>query len=197
VRRSDLADLASGAARLAWTLTHGLDRADGGSPPEPSLAPAAAELAWWERPLSDREQRAAVVGSAWFHELRTVPLPRCFPLAVVQALYEAEALLTGLHLDLVAARAYAVCARSPNLAPDAEAVRLLDPRHPDGTRRREWWRRRGLAAWVDPASGHGRFFRIDGDVLRPQLPVAPACEEEFADMTLDIVLDRLARYLPR
>lgn len=204
IRQSDLTELAAGAARAAWALLHAETREEGSTTRAAGAgsitgetAPAAGELAWWERPLSEREQQTASVASAWFHELRTVPLQRSFPLAVILGLYEADALLTGLHLDEVATRCYAVCERSPNLAADMASVRLLDPRHPDRTRRREWWRRRGLAAWVDPASGHGRFFRIDGDRLVPQLPVPPACEEEFGDMTLDIVLDRLARYVPR
>lgn len=206
IRRADLTELAAGAARLAWSLLHGDGiaatpasgvLAEAGTGATDAPVPAASELAWWERPLSERERRTATVASAWFHELRTVPLPRCFPLAVIQALYEADALLTGLHLDELAHRTHAVCARTPNLAPDLESIRLLDPRHPDRTRRREWWRRRGLAAWVDPGTGEGRFFRIERDRLVPQLPVAPTCEEEFADMTLDITLDRLARYLPR
>jgi uncharacterized Zn finger protein len=197
IRRNDLSELAAGAARRAWALLHDPGPSIDGDPEPEPVATAAGELAWWERPLSECEQRTAVVASAWFHHLRTVPLPKSFPLVVIQALYEADTLLSGMSIDEVAARGYAVCARSPNLARDLEGVRLLEPAHPDRERRREWWRRRGLNAWVDPGSGQGRFFRIDRDVLVPQVPFVPTCEAEFADMTLDIVLDRLARYVPR
>lgn len=148
--------------------------------------------------LTDGEARALDTGRAWFQELETTAMTKCFKMLVVEVLLDAEALRDGMPVGELAERCHAVLARSPELFRDLEGVKELgNPRTPDPTRWLTYWRDNPIKAWLGRGAEGGRWFRLDGDRLMPALPVEPGDEASFVKMTRELVEYRLAQYRAR
>lgn len=146
-----------------------------------------------EGDLDVAEQRVLDAARDWLLELETTAMSKCFKMVVLEVLLERDALTTGMPLDELARRSHAYLLRFPELMRDLDGVkRFDDPRRPDPTRWRAYWRENPIAAW----SGL-RWFSVEDDRLVPHLPATPGDEATLAAMTRELVEWRLVDYLSR
>ncbi|RMG17221.1 MAG: DEAD/DEAH box helicase, partial [Planctomycetota bacterium] len=148
-----------------------------------------------EGDLSPTQRRAYTSARRWFEELETTPLTKCFKMVVLQALIDAEQLLTGLPLSELAERSRSLLRRQPELRRDIEGVRDLARAHRSPEARwLAYWRKNPVRAWCN-----SRWFALDEHdrfVARfPQLDPPEAAA--FVELTAELVDYRLAQYRRR
>ncbi|MEO8179809.1 MAG: DEAD/DEAH box helicase family protein [Deltaproteobacteria bacterium] len=148
-----------------------------------------------EGDLDAEETRALDAVADWLDELEASALPRSFPLVVLEVLLEADALTTGLPLDVLAQRSHAFLQRSPELLRDLDDV--TQPTNPLAPSPAEWlsfWLDHPIAAWTQ---GHG-WFAIEGDRFVPRRLAIPAgLEAAVSRLTRELVDYRLHLYRAR
>ncbi|MCO5170375.1 MAG: DEAD/DEAH box helicase family protein [Planctomycetes bacterium] len=151
--------------------------------------------------LSEPEQRVLDAADAWLEELETTAMTKCFKMVVLEALLEAEALTTGVELDVLARRSLAILRRSPELHRDLEGQKELPPDvEPDSAAWRAYWRKNPIAAWAGEGrkdGGRRAWFKVEDGRLVPRLPGTPEDEPTLAAMTRELVDYRLAQYRRR
>jgi superfamily II DNA or RNA helicase/diadenosine tetraphosphate (Ap4A) HIT family hydrolase/HKD family nuclease len=149
----------------------------------------------------DAEERQAFLHAhAWLTDLDSTRLVKSFKMVTLQALVEADALLDGLPLDELCRRAHDILVRSPELYRDIEGVSELgDPRRPDATVWRGYWRKNPVAAWLGESAEKDKkpWFALEGDTFAPRFQVPPASRPALARMVAEMVDWRLAEYRAR
>lgn len=157
-----------------------------------------------EADLGTMGQRAAEAGAAWFRELETTPMTRSFKMVVLQVLLDAGRLREGMALSELAARAYSVISRSPELLQDIAGVKELSGGSEVAAAAwQAYWRKNPVRAWLaeDRASAARVWFVLEGEHFAPRFPVArdaePLLGEAFDSLTRELVDYRLAQYRQR
>ena len=146
-----------------------------------------------EGDLAELERQAVAEFGAWFAELQTTPMTKCFKMVVLEVLLHADALFDGLPVDLLAARSHEYLVRAPELFEDLVGVKALpDPRHPSAEVWRRYWSENPITAWTS-----GRWFRNEGERLRFSLDVPAEVRAAVIDLTSELVGARLAAYRRR
>jgi len=152
--------------------------------------------------LSTAETAAFASGERWLSHLERTAMTKSFKMVVLEVLIEADALVSGMALETLARKCHAYLQRSSELVADLAGVKALDDagkRSADSWLR--YWNGNPIRAWTtaDKNSGSRAWFRIDGDSLRPQLPipVGDVPGEALAAMTAELVDWQLARYRKR
>jgi hypothetical protein len=148
--------------------------------------------------LTDEEARVLDAGMEWFRELETTVLEKSFKMVLLEALTELEGLRAGVPLDTLARRSHQLLIRSAELFRDLQGVRELpDPREPDETTWRAYWRKNPVNAWTGTPAAPKRWFAVTGDRFVPRLPIPEGLDETFVEMTRELVDYRLAQYRRR
>jgi superfamily II DNA or RNA helicase/diadenosine tetraphosphate (Ap4A) HIT family hydrolase/HKD family nuclease len=141
--------------------------------------------------LTDAEADVVARTGAWLRDLQTTPMTKCFKMVTLEALLDADALLTGMDVGELAKRAHDLLLRSPELFEDLEGVRELpDPRRPAPAVWEAYWRRYPIAAWCG-----GPWFKLDGSRFHMRAPATDATA--LSRLTRELVDARLATYRRR
>ncbi len=185
---------------------------------EPSLRPTAGELqrmgylparlrerhgSWFEfvraeGHLAPDEASALEAAVGFLRELEITEMTRCFKMITLEALIEADALLTGLPLRDLALRSHALLRRSPELfAEVAESDRVTELDADSTARWLAYWRRNPVAAWTGAKRDRRTWFRLDGDRFVLDLAVGPDLAPALSRLTRELVDYRLAQYRAR
>jgi len=162
--------------------------------------------------LGEAERRVLEASGAWLRHLESWTMQRCFTMVMIEALLEAGRLCEGLDVNHLFTRTYAIIRRSPELFRDLEGVPdLSDPRRPNEGAFSElmYADDNALDRWLRLPSGGKRpagapsgelprpWFRLQGSIFLPGMPIPAGDEATFAAMTREIVDYRLAEYRER
>ena len=146
--------------------------------------------------LDATEQAVALRAKAWFKELETTALAKSYKMVTLEVLLEADALAQGMDIQLLAERALRYLLRSPDLLKDLKGVKEFpDPARIQPSQWLAYWLKNPIHHWTN--KGASSWFRVEGGIFAPNLPVAIGHEEVLAAMTRELVDYRLARYRAR
>lgn len=147
-----------------------------------------------EGDLQPDEQLAREGAGAFLDDLETTEMTKSFKMVTLQALIEADALATGLPVDTLAARAWEILRRSPELFVDVPDTQ----RGPGDTVPDTWtsyWRTNPIAAWTSSAR-RSWFSVVDGRLV-PRFGVAAEAVPALGRLVAELVDWRLAAYRRR
>ena len=149
-----------------------------------------------EGDLSEDERRALRLAGDWLAVVETTRLTKSFKLVMLDVLLKSESLAAGMPLDVLASRCHEAYLRSPALFRDLTSVqRLSDPRRPDPSQWRAYWKEKALKDWTG-IGGRSWFTIADGQLLsRLPLPAdQPRVVEAALRLTAELVDWRLTAY---
>ncbi len=139
------------------------------------------------------EEAVFAVAARWLREVEVTKMTKCFKMIVLEALIEADALRTGMTLEDLARRSYAVLRRSPELfATIEQAERFASIEDPKIFKLwMSYWKSNPVDAWTSPKGSSSAFFRIEAGRLVPQMSPTPGRDGVLAAMTRELVDLRL------
>jgi hypothetical protein len=189
-----------------------------GADEDPELRPTAGELqrmgylpgrvrerhgSWFafvraENGLTPDEMRVVELAGEFLREIEVTERTRSFKMVTLEVLLEADALLTGLPIDELAASAHSILRRSPELFADvAEEQRDDDPGAGSTARWRGYWRSNPITAWITPKRDRRAWFRLDGDRFVLDLVMEDGLKPALSKLVRELVDYRLAQYRAR
>jgi superfamily II DNA or RNA helicase/SOS-response transcriptional repressor LexA len=153
-----------------------------------------------EGDLDDTQRAAVDAGGSFLAELETTELSKSDRLLTLRVLVDHQALHEGLTVRELAAGAWVLLRRSPELLRDVPEDQQ-PPEEPDEDALRRWasyWRSNPVHEWTSPKMGKRAWFRIDEhDRLRLTLVLHPDWATAFAHLVDELVDYRLAQYRRR
>jgi superfamily II DNA or RNA helicase/diadenosine tetraphosphate (Ap4A) HIT family hydrolase len=151
-----------------------------------------------EGDLDDEEARVVEAAGGFLREVETTEMTKCFKMVTLEALIEADALLSGATLRDVARRSHELLRRSPELFADVaekHQAAELDAAHENAWL--AYWRRNPIDAWTAEKRDRRTWMRLENERLRLALNLAPSLEATLARLTRELVDYRLAQYRAR
>ena len=145
-----------------------------------------------EGDLSQAEAAALDAAGAFLRDLETTPMTKSFKMVTLQALIEHDALLTGMELSELAARAHRVLRRDPALLADVPG-RHQEP----GKGWPSYWKKNPVKAWTTAKTKQRAWFRLEQDRFLPVWDAPPESADALSAMVTELVDLRLAEYRGR
>lgn len=151
-----------------------------------------------ERDLTPEEERAVTAGNGFLREVEVAEMTGCFKMVTLEALLEAEALMTGLPLRDLALRSHALLRRSPELFADvADEERVTDLDAAGEERWLAYWRRNPIEAWTAEKKERRSWFRLRDARFVPTFAIDEDLAGAFMRLTRELTDYRLAQYRAR
>lgn len=151
-----------------------------------------------ESDLSSHEKTTLEQALPFFRELESTEMKFSFKIVALEALLEADALMTGLSLSELARLCHAIQVRSPELWADVEKPEQFVVL--DATNEAAWiayWTQNAVGGWTTAKQGRRTWFTAEQDRFALKLSLPGSLSETCAGMTRELVDYRLARYRAR
>ena len=153
-----------------------------------------------EKDLGDDERRVLEFELAlpFLRELETATYTTSFELVSLEALLDADALVTGMALPDLAAQSHAILRRSPELWKEvADADRFATLGAANNNAWHAYWDENPIAAWTTRRKDRRTWFNVQEGRFAFGPNVAPDLVDGFSKLVREIVDYKLAQYRAR